>query len=180
MTDVKKQTIRLIHSGDSNMRIAALLNEEFGIPGHENEFYGPIEECRKEVATFRREAPGLALEAFKRGYSWPQVVAGLEARGLLHSTELISICVRARDTAFPKPEDVATNVEDLYAKGLTAQAIAEAEKLATVLENSTDPVVQASIDLLRQRVEDNRLNAQEQAQHDKKRQGELNGTIGKS
>ena len=90
MTDVKKQTIRLIHSGDSNMRIAALLNEEFGIPGHENEFYGPIEECRKEVATFRREAPGLALEAFKRGYSLAASCRRSRSPGTfaLHRTDL--------------------------------------------------------------------------------------------
>lgn len=178
-TPVKAATINLIHSGANNIKIAAALNQEFGIPGHESDFYDPINQCRAEIEAYRKEAPTLALEAFQRGYSWKQVVDGLEANGLLHSSELISICVRARKEASPK--EVEPHVDDVLEQQramldkLNQQSIAKALDLADKIEGTDDPLLQQGVDALRGLVD---RNAEDR--HDKKRRGELNGTIGKS
>ena len=103
-----------------------------------------INQCRKEIAELLERAQELAELGFRNGHDWKFVHDGLNSPGLLSSEQVVSACVRARDKVFPPVEKEAPrDVEDLYAKGLTAQAIAEAEELATALENSTDPVVQA-------------------------------------
>ena len=159
---VKTKTITLLHRGFSQLQIAQALNEEFGFgPNRESEFFGPIGDCAKEIAAFRLEAPELAREAFAQGYSWKQVVDGLEAKGLLNSSELISICVRARREACPE-DIVEKHVDDVLEQRrqmlnkVNQQAIDAAHALAAAVEDTNiDPKLRGGIDAFRSMVDRN-------------------------
>jgi hypothetical protein len=167
MTEVKAETIRLIHTGARDLQIANLLNEKYGFPNRENDFLGPITQCRAEIKAFLAEAPDLARQAFEHGYSWSQVVEGLEKKELLHSGELIAICVKARDSVFGKTVD-EKHIDDVLDQqrkmldDMNKKMIEAAHALAAQVEGTTvDPALRAGISAFESMISEN-----EQDKHD--------------
>lgn len=170
MTDVREETLRRIHMGWRDLQIATELNERYGFPGRESDFFGPIADLRAEIENFRREAPGLAREAFSRGYDWRQVFAGLEAKGLLSSGEIVHICIVSRREACPEDDVAEPHVDDKLEKqramldALNDQVIAAAAAVAAHIEGTTDPVLRDGVSAFESMISEN-----EQNKHDNKR-----------
>lgn len=96
MTELKKETIRLIWLGNRSLDIVNELISKFDVPSaDENALYKIIADIRKEIEDFRARAPGLAEQCFTNGDDWKTAISKFEEVGLISSFEFVGICSRA-------------------------------------------------------------------------------------
>lgn len=144
MTEIKKETIRLLWLGHNSLQIVAELVNKYDI-GESQQALMPkaIAEIRAEIEDFRKRAPELAEECFRRGEEWRDVLAKFAEVGLIPSIEYVGICSRASakveaEQTTQNSCEASVNDFEVLNRRLQQQAIDAAARI--------DPSIRARLD----------------------------------